>query len=263
MIDRNPSCANDATAPQLLCLHRFSWSAFCKRGIVQAYAPILAHADQNQWVRGNWNLHPGNTSRRLQWRNSLWSQRSWCPSSRQPAPKKPPNLCNTLSPSRPRSMSSRRRPKVNTVDHRAGQGAGPAPAFPSRIAILGRAAVRAWPYTLLWPRQRAFVRLSMPRAWRHVACVVPGEGASAQDPVPCCYRREPCPNSPSLPSSVRPLLLRPVPARRQNQSRSWWSPSWLNPSPPRATNSRLIPAQALAADRVRPGRAPSRRGWAC
>lgn len=234
MTDCTPPPAIDATAPQLPAMCSFSWSGFCKGGSIDRYASILAHANQNQWARAIWNPRPGNTSRRIQWRNSHSWRRSWCLSYRQPAPARLPSLSSTLNRYPHRSMSSRCRAKANT-DIVPGQGHGLAPvsACPSG---------RAWccvnfasALNLLWKKQRDSVRVASRRRPEICAKVAPGKGAVALRPEKCCNRRYPCRSLHfSLPSAA-PWRSRLVPARHPSPSQCPQRPplSW-NPLPPRA-----------------------------
>lgn len=253
----------DATAPQLLRVQRFSWSGFCKNGIVGPYAPILVHTNQNQWVRAIWNPHPGNTSRRIQWRNSLWSQRSWCLSSRQPAPARLPSLSIISSRFPRRSMSSRHRTRASITENRAGQGAGPAPAVAARKQFdfdVERIMSRG---KTLWSRRKAFDRLAIMREWQHGACIVSGGDAAAADPALSCYRRHSCPDLPSLPLSEQRLWSQAAPAKNRRPSLSSLSRSWSSQWQQRANNPVLHPGQVSAPDPARLQRTPSFRGVAC
>lgn len=261
MSERHSQRPLDATEPQLVGPRNFSWSGIFKSSIVGQYAPILAHAVQNQWTRTAMEPRPGNTSRRIQWRNSLWSQRFWCPSSRQPALARLPSL--TMSRSRPRSMSSRCRPKGNITDIPSGQGAGPAPKPPQGITPDRSTAALSQAPNLLWSIPGASDNL---RQWRELpvrAHLLSGVDAVTQDPAYCCYRRNSCPNSPLLPSSVQRSSSLAAPARRLRPSLSWCSPSWSNRSASRASKDRLAPGRADTPDPAQSRCAASHRGRSC
>ena len=114
MTDGNIPRAPDATAPQALLAQSFSWSRFAERGIIAACVPIPAYATQNQRACAIRKSRPQITSRRIKWRNSLWSRRFWCPSFRLPAHGRPRNRFSISSRFRPRSMSNPCRAREDT-----------------------------------------------------------------------------------------------------------------------------------------------------
>lgn len=116
----------DARLQQAHDDERFSWSGICKRGNIGTRAHILAYANDNQWARAEKKSRLSKLSRRIEWRNSLWPQRFWCPLSRQPVHVSPRNLCSISSRSRRRFMLSRPRARANTADTELRQNSGSA-----------------------------------------------------------------------------------------------------------------------------------------
>jgi hypothetical protein len=116
----------DARLQQARKDERFSWSGICKRGILTRRAFIPALANDNKWARVEKKSRSGKLSRRIEWRNSLWPQRFWCPLSRQPVHVSPRNPYSISSRSRPRSMLSRLPAKADTANTELRQNAGSA-----------------------------------------------------------------------------------------------------------------------------------------
>lgn len=124
------ACLYDAGLQQSLGPERFSWSGFCKSGMILLRVPIQARVNNNQRARALKKSRSGNLSRRIEWRNSLWPQRFWCPLSQQPALKSPPSLSNISSRFRHRSMLSQARPKADITDPKLRQSSHSASTRP-------------------------------------------------------------------------------------------------------------------------------------
>lgn len=251
MNDFSRAAQNDATAPQRHGALRFSWSGFCKGGIIRRYAFILAHADGKQPTRKTKIPRPGNTSRRIEWRNSPLCQRFWCPSFRPPVQEKPQS--RLLNRSQRRSMSSRHRPKANTAEINPGQGVCSAPTLRARRARDPRYVQRAGHLCangpkFLWRRFPASgsVRLGHGTVCRVVS--VPGPVALANFPERLVNRSFTCRKSLSCWPSVQLLRCRPVPARRPRPSPSMLPRSWSSQLQAKANIVEFLTGQAPAPD---------------
>ena len=207
----------DATLQQGTDDEIFSWSGFCKHANVVPCASIQARAKHNQWARASKKSRSGILSRRIEWRNSLWPQRFWCPLSRQPARKSPPNLFSISSQSRPRSMLNLPRPKANTTDIQAGQGFGSAPANTdgrALRAVMDRPdpAAHQVHATSLWSNDIASATVSMPCCCN--ACAETWSGSRI--PAETDNRSVPCQKPLLSLLSARPSPWPHVPVRRQS-----------------------------------------------
>ena len=137
MTDRNLFRAPDATAQQALVARSFSWSGFAERGIVASCVPIPAYATQNQRACAILKSRPLISSRRIKWRNSLWSRRFWCPSFRLLAYGRPRSRFSISSRFRPRSMSNpcRARESTDLSPQRQDKCPASAPVLPGPALI--------------------------------------------------------------------------------------------------------------------------------
>lgn len=124
------ACLYDATLQQSPGCKRFSWSGFCKSGMIRLRVPIQVRVNNNQRARASKKSRSGNSSRRIEWRNSLWPQHFWCPLSQQPVLKNPPSLYNISSRFRRRSMLSQARPKADTTNLELRQSVDSASTLP-------------------------------------------------------------------------------------------------------------------------------------
>ena len=120
--------AFDAALQQAEGGEKFSWSGFCKSGMIRSRAPVRARANHNQWAHAAKKLRSGNSSRRIEWRNSLWPQHFWCHLCQHSAQKKHPSQFSITSRFRPRFMLSQCRRKADTTDAWRGQGESSASA---------------------------------------------------------------------------------------------------------------------------------------
>lgn len=120
----NPAiaCPYDATVQQSVGHKRFPWSGFCKSGMIRLRVSIQTRVNNNQRARASEKSRSGNLSRRIEWRNSLWPQRFWCPLSRRPVRKSPPIMVSISSRFRPRSMLSQARQRADITKSKLGQG---------------------------------------------------------------------------------------------------------------------------------------------
>lgn len=264
MSERDRHSPDDASAPQADGLIRFSWSGFCKTDIMRGYASVLAYIHEKQRAHESEILRSGNTSRRIKWRNSLLCQRSWCPSSRQPAHAKPPS--RPLNRLALRSMSSPLRAKANTTNLLSGQGlrSAPIPAFVGykapRAALTGffsRSQTFLWPdyaaSASLWTRRRGSRGASV-RARR----VLPVSALTAT-----VNRSFSCPNSPSCWLSAQPSPFQLAHAKPLNQSPSWPSRSWSSRSPAKANTAKIFVGPVFWPDAAIAAAAPRSEGRPC
>lgn len=252
MNDFSRAAQNDATTPQRHGALRFSWSGFCKDGMMRRYAFILAHADGKQPTRKTKIPRPGNTSRRIEWRNSPLCQRFWCPSFRPPVQRRLPSL-STLSRSQLRFMSSRHRPKANTTEITPGQGVGSAPTLLVVARRIGcflqrRSQSDARSAKFLWSSFPAYASVI---SWRGSICRVRSvleRGALSDPPVRLANWSFTCLKS----LSCWPLALlsrcQPVPARRPRPSPSMLPRSWSSQLQAKANIVEFLTGQAPAPD---------------
>ena len=162
------ACAFDATLQQSESRENFPWSGFCKRGIFVEHASFQARANYKQWAHAAKKLRSGNSSRRIEWLNSLWPQRFWCPLSRQPAQRNHPNPCSISSRSRPRSTWSQCRPRASITDSWMGQGdrsASPLADRPNQGFMGTCKQIQHGPFSpkCLWPIRNASATVFTPR----------------------------------------------------------------------------------------------------
>lgn len=230
---------DDASAPQAAGVARFSWSGFCKTGIVHGYASVLEHACEKLWVHPEHNRCPAISSRRIQWRNSLSFQRSWCPSFRPPAHARHPSPLSSRSTRR--SMSSRRLAKASITDLISGQCTCAAPA----LQTAGHPPTRLQPLQFrcsfrfsLWSISLCSATLSVRFAAMRQGAEQPGPHALSDLSAPLVYRRSRCPNLPLLWSLARPSQFRPAPAKHPHLSPSWRPRSWSSPSLAKASTAK-------------------------
>lgn len=244
---------DDATAPQPHEAIRFSWSGFCKDGMMRRYAFILAHAHGSQPTRKTTIPRPGNTSRRIAWRNSPLCQRFWCPSFRPPVQRRLQSLCSISSRSQRRSMSSRHLPKVNITDISSGQSTHSAPTLRAMSdmvcgGIQCRSRFFARFQNFLW---RRFVACVSVESWRGGVCRVvalPGDHVLPDSPARLVNRSITCRKSLSCWPSAQLSRCLPAPARPRSQSRSWQHPSWPNRSHTRVSIVEFLTGRAPAPD---------------
>lgn len=244
---------DDATAPQPHGAIRFSWSGFCKDGIMRRYAFILAHAYGSQPTRKAKIPRPGNTSRRIAWRNSPLCQRFWCPSFRPPVQRRLQSLCSLSSRSQRRSMSSRHRPKANITDISSGQSTHSAPTLRVRPDVVCGTMQRhsgffARTQNFLW---RRFVACVSVEGWRGGFCRVvalPGIHVLPDSPARLANRRITCRKSLSCWPSAQLSRCLPALARRRSQSPSWPRLSWPNRLDTRVSIVEFLTGRALAPD---------------
>lgn len=243
MSDQRRYVINDATAPQPRGVIRFPWSGFCKDGIVRRYAFVLTHAYGKQWARKTIIPRPGNTSRRITWRNSLLYQRFWCPSSQQPVLENPQSL--PLNRSQLRSMSSRCRPKASITDQTQGQSPCSAPPFQTTRSCVQSSERNE---KLLWRWFHASDSLA--HGHDDISRVKPSPKLMALPmlAVLSVNRSVTCRKSLLCWPSVQLSRFRPVPARHPRQSlytlpRSWWSQR-----PAKANIVEFLTGQAPAPD---------------
>ena len=224
------SACFDARLQQAHEDERFSWSGFCKSDNIEARVLIPAHANNNQWARADKKSRSGKLSRRIEWRNSLWPQRFWCPLSRQPVQRKHliPDIISSRS--RRRSMSSQPLPKANTADTKLRQNSGSASALAGASEPLACPASRCSAdfsrlADSLWSNEKPSATVLMlcsrkacTESWLISRISTETDNRSFQ-----------CQNRLSLLLSVQPLFLRHVHGRRPSrnlrpcQNQSSWS----------------------------------------
>ena len=260
--------ADDATAPQPHGAIRFSWSGFCKDGILRPYAFILAHAHGSQPTRKTTIPRPGNTSRRITWRNSPSFQRFWCPSSRPPVQGRLQSLHSISSRSLRRSMSSRHLPKANTTDISSGQSNYSAPTPRVRSDAARGCDGRRDSFfpcieNFLWRRPFACVSVETGRGAICRVVALPVDHVLPDSPARLANRSFTCRKSLSCWPSVQLLRCRPAPARPRSQSRSWRHLSCPNRSHIKVSIAEFLTGRAPAPDPCFTRTAFDKRRLAC
>ncbi len=229
---------SDATLQQSIGFKRLSWSGFRKSDINGQRASIQACVNNNQRARASKKSRSGNLSRRIEWRNSLWPQRFWCPLSRQPVQKKPQMLVIISSRSRPRFMLSQARLKANTTDLGSRQGVNSASfqaCFAAKLfhKIPDDLPVYAQELTSLWSMGDVSVSLIVPRSTSACAQAWVASRPQAALSAVSDNRSFQCQSARSFSSSVQhwrwqPALVRPR-SRTIHQCRNL--SSWSQPAP--------------------------------
>lgn len=215
----------DAGAPQPAGMPRFSWSGFCKTDMVQLHAFIPEHVCQAVGAYPEHNWCPANSSRRLQWRNSLSCLRSWCRLSRPPVRARPLNRSIISNPCMRRSMSSQARPKVNIAKFGAGQSLRTAPFFRTCLDLHRSGLLKPVRFSL-WPSCPPCASLGNLRRVIARPSTMPRRCATADVSGLTPERRSRCPNLHSRWSSARPSPLRPARVQPLHRSPSWPPRSW-------------------------------------